>query len=198
MLLVAKVNMSIKILVLSGSNRTDSLNQKLAETLKNILSDKEFDAKCLRLSDYKLPLFNADLPLPVEAETLANEIWQCDGLVIASPEYNGSLAPLLKNALDWASRVKIDDEKPYAFYEKSCYLTACSPGALGGFRGLKHLRDVLTSVGGLVLNNQLAVGNGFEAFDDAGNLVDERIKKMAVAGLDDLVVSIKRVQAVTR
>ena len=97
-----------------------------------------------------------------------------DGLLIASPEYNGSVSAALKNAIDWASRSDSKDETPLAaFRGKVASIMAASPGGLGGLRGLVHLRSILSNIQVLVLPQQLAVGQAHEAFDADGQLVNE-------------------------
>jgi NAD(P)H-dependent FMN reductase len=94
--------------------------------------------------------------------------------VIASPEYNGSVTPVLKNALDWVSR-SAPNEPPLAAYRgKVAALVSASPGALGGLRGLGHLRDILGNIGVIVLPDQVAVPKAHEAFAADGSLLDAR------------------------
>ncbi|NEP47224.1 MAG: NAD(P)H-dependent oxidoreductase, partial [Okeania sp. SIO2H7] len=86
-------------------------------------------------------------------------------------EYNGSITPLLKNALDWASRPEPGDV-PSCFQGKVAALLATSPGALGGLRGLVHVRTILSNLGVVVLPKQKAIPRASQAFDDNGDLVD--------------------------
>ena len=94
-------------------------------------------------------------------------------MLIASPEYNSSVSPVLKNTIDWVSR-PTEGEKPLeCFAGKVAGLVAASPGGLGGLRGLVHIRAILQNIQVIVVPNQMAVPKAHEAFDENGNLVDE-------------------------
>jgi len=189
--------MTAKILVLAGSIRSDSLNRKLAQTLTDALAQKGVDAENLSLTDYELPLFNADIDVPENAIALARRFITSDALVFVSPEYNASLTPLLKNTIDWVSVTRNEKGEGFGPYRgKICFLASCSPGATGGLRGLYHLRAVLMNVGAEILTLQLAIGNGATAFGDNGQLNEERLRDLMDKGLDDLVLAISRAKAV--
>jgi NAD(P)H-dependent FMN reductase len=94
------------------------------------------------------------------------------GLLIASPEYNSSITPLLKNTIDWASRPAGDEPSLACFVGKVAGIMSASPGALGGLRGLIHLRSILGNIKVIVLPDQLAVTKAFEAFNPDGTLKD--------------------------
>jgi chromate reductase, NAD(P)H dehydrogenase (quinone) len=132
----------------------------------------------LDLRDLKLPLYDGDLEeregLPEGAKELKRVMKQHDGLLIASPEYNSSISAVLKNAIDWASRPKDDAFALEAFAGKVAGLMSASPGALGGLRGLVHLRMILGNIQVLVVPEQLAISKANEAFDESGNLKDEK------------------------
>lgn len=102
-----------------------------------------------------------------------------DGLLIVTPEYNASIPPLLKNTIDWISRISKDGDKPLKpFAGKVAALCASSPGKLGGIRALGHLRPICMNVGLEVITPQCSVGNAGSAFDENGNLADERTAGM--------------------
>jgi NAD(P)H-dependent FMN reductase len=167
-----------RILCFAGSTRSDSWNKKLASHAADLVRSAGGEATPLDLRELALPLYDGDLEaregLPAGARRLKELMKSHHALLIASPEYNGSITAALKNALDWASRAS-PDEKPLAAYEgKVGLLVAASPGALGGLRGLVHTRAVLTTLGVLVVPEQLAVAKAHEAFDDTGRLKDER------------------------
>lgn len=190
--------MSAKILVFAGSVRTGSFNVKLANTLTNALTEMGADAEHLSLADYDMPIFNADIEIPESVKVLALRISHCDGMVIVSPEYNSSIPPLLKNALDWVSITSSDATTGFGPYAgKVCFLAAASPGGLGGIRSLYHLRAVLMNVGAEILTKQLALGNAGTAFDSEGNILDERARDIMKTGLTDLLNTIASTKTIT-
>ena len=97
-----------------------------------------------------------------------------NGIFIAAPEYNAGIAPLLKNALDWVSRVRGEDEEPLQVYKSRVFaLASASPGRLGGMRGLIALRQTLElGLGALVLPDQVSIAGATDAFDERGHLKD--------------------------
>lgn len=128
------------------------------------------------LKDYALPIYDGDLEaksgLPENAKRLKTLAKTHDALLIASPEYNSSFTPLLKNALDWMSRQEAGEKSLEAFQGKTAALLSASPGKLGGLRGLVHLRSMLGNIGVLVLPDQVAVPNAEHALGFTGKPVD--------------------------
>lgn len=191
--------MSAKILVLAGSIRDGSLNIKLANALTKAINSLGADATHISLSDYDLPLFNAEIDVPDNAIALAKQFAQSDGLVLVSPEYNASVTPLMKNTLDWVSVTSSNSGNSYGPYkDKICFIASCSPGSTGGLRGLYHLRAILMNVGAEIITPQLSVGDGRKAYDDDGSLKDPRMVSLMDKGLDELLFTIKRIKAVPR
>ncbi len=176
-----------KILAFAGSSRTGSYNQKLVTAAAEYARNAGASVTVVSLRDFALPLFDQDLEsaqgLPAGAKQFKALLREHDGFLIASPEYNSSFTPLLKNAIDWASRAESKDEPPLAAYRgKVAALLSASPGALGGLRGLVHLRALLGNIGVIVLPDQVAIGAAHEVFDDAGLIKDER-KSAQIANL---------------
>ncbi|WP_319412240.1 NAD(P)H-dependent oxidoreductase [uncultured Cohaesibacter sp.] len=166
----------IRLLCFAGSTRSGSFNQTLAGAMAKELSLMEMDVTYLSLVDYPLPLFDiedeAEKGLPENAVRLSKLIAAHDGIFIASPEHNGSVTPLLKNTLDWLSRVPAHERDPFSGPVYA--IGAASPGKLGGVRSLAHLRDILTALGALTIPEQVSIGSAHEAFDDKGNLKNDR------------------------
>lgn len=165
------------LLCLAGSARRDSLNKRLAKVAAEIAGRFDANVDFLDLGDYPMPLYDGDLEaqdgLPDTARQLKVKFRDCDGFLIAAPEYNSSLTPLLKNSLDWISRREQPDEpRLVAFRGKVAALCAASGGATGGRRGLVALRLMLGNIGVHVLPQQLTLPHAGEAFDDQGQLVD--------------------------
>ncbi len=130
-----------------------------------------------------MPILDQDLEndkgIPESAMRLGRAIAAHDGLLIATPEYNGSIPPLLKNAIDWVSRISSDGDKPLKpFAGKIAALVSSSPGGMGGIRALGHLRPICMNVGLEIITPQCSVGGAGSAFDDAGDLANERTAGM--------------------
>ena len=172
-----------KILVFPGSNRAGSINAKLAGAITKELALRGADVTRISLVDYSLPLFDEDLEsekgIPENVMKLARLFASHQGVVIVTPEYNSSLPPLLKNTLDWISRVSKDGDKPLTPYRGNYFaLAASSGGGLGGIRVLPHVRDILVSIGAQVITEQLALSNAHSAYDDMENLKEGRSRDL--------------------
>ncbi|HEX5509594.1 MAG TPA: NAD(P)H-dependent oxidoreductase [Pseudolabrys sp.] len=167
-----------KILVIPGSLRTGSFNVKLAALAVKELTLNDVEATRISLADYPLPMYDGDEEAnagpPENAVKLKRMIAAHHGVFIATPEYNASVAPLLKNAIDWISRVRERSELPYtAFKERVFALGSASPQAAGGLRSLMALRQILElGCGAIVLPEQLAIQNAERAFDERDNIAD--------------------------
>lgn len=190
--------MKPRILCFAGSTRTDSWNKKLARHAAELVVAAGGDATWLDLRELELPLYDGDLEardgLPVGARRLKELMKAHHALLISSPEYNGSITAVLKNVLDWASRAE-PDEKPLAAYQgKVALLVAASPGALGGLRGLVHTRQILTTLGVLVLPEQLAVAKAHESFDSDGRLKDEKQRATLAKHCERLITLVGKLQ----
>jgi NAD(P)H-dependent FMN reductase len=169
-----------KILVIPGSLRSGSHNVRLAALACKELVLAEGDVTRISLADYPLPLFDADLAQaegpPAHAVTLKRLVSAHRGVFITSPEYNASVTPLIKNAIDWISIVRESGEPQLAAYQDRVFaLGAASPGRSGGMQSLIALRQVL-AVGcrALVIPEQITVPNAETAFDEMDQLTDAR------------------------
>jgi chromate reductase, NAD(P)H dehydrogenase (quinone) len=171
--------MLVKILVIPGSLRTRSYNVRLAALAAKELTLADADVTRISLADYSLPLYDADLEAkagpPQDAVKLKQMMMGHQGVFIASPEYNASITPLLKNTIDWISRVRERGESPLAAYKDRVFaLGSASPGRFGGMRSLLALRQVLeVGCGALVIPDQVSVAQAEHAFDERDNLRDE-------------------------
>ncbi len=176
-----------KIIIIPGSTREDSVNAKLGEAIRLKLIELGAEADLISLANYPMSIFNqddeAENGVLESAKELASHITDYQGVVLINPEYNGSLTPLLKNTLDWLSR----DVGEKVYQNRIFALAACSPGALGGIRGLSHLRDILVSVVADTITPQLAVGGAGDAFADDGTLTNERAQGMLKTMCETLI-----------
>lgn len=163
-----------KILAFAGSTRRDSWNRKLVQAAAATARSSGAEVTLLDLQDYPMPLYNGDLEiqdgLPDNALRLKTLFKAHDALLIASPEYNSSMPPLLKNTLDWVSREWQGESGLLPYQNKVAAIMAASPGALGGIRMLPHLRQILNTLGVLVLPGQFSLAHADTAFDETGAL----------------------------
>ncbi|MBD2124646.1 NADPH-dependent FMN reductase [Trichocoleus sp. FACHB-262] len=166
-----------KILAFAGSARQDSINKKLVKVALEGAKAAGAEVTYLDFRDLPIPLYDGDLE---EAEGLPENVLKLkalmkahQGFLIACPEYNSSITPLLKNAIDWASRSEPGELPLECFAGKVAVLMSASPGALGGLRGLVHVRSILGNIGVLVLPDQQAISIAYQAFEENGNLKDE-------------------------
>jgi len=174
--------MSIRILGIAGSTRRESLNRKLLHVaLRGAESAESIDVEIehLDLRDLAIPLYDGDSEtsqgMPDGVRRLREALKLSDGVIIASPEYNGSMTAVLKNAIDWTSRPDPqfpEDPRMVAWRGKAAGIISTSPGGLGGVRGLDHLRAVLNHMGMAVVTLQAAIPAGHEAFHDNGSILD--------------------------
>ena len=179
---------STPLLFVAGAARAASFNKRLARLAADIAKANGIPATFADLGDYPMPIYDGDLEAsdgpPENARKLKALFAAHPGVFIASPEYNAGISPLLKNSLDWVSRIRDGDEPPLTVYRTRVFmLAAASPGAFGGVRGLMMLRQTLANgLGALVLPDQLLVPRAADAFEDDGKLADpaqqERLKTL--------------------
>jgi len=176
--------MTPRVLAFAGSARAGSLNRKLIRIAADGARAAGAEVTLLELREVPLPLYDGDLEaadgLPVNARKLKELFLAHHGLLIAAPEYNSSITPLLKNTIDWVSRSAPGEASLACFEGKVAALVSASPGTLGGLRGLFALRLCLSNIRVLVLPDQVAVPAANEAFTDDGRLKDEK-RQAAVA-----------------
>ena len=167
-----------RILVIPGSLRAKSYNVRLAALASKQLTLADADVTRISLVDYPLPIYDADTAEesgpPHNAFKLKQLMSAHQGIFIASPEYNASLTPLIKNTIDWISVVRERGEPPLAAYQNRVFaLGGASPRRSGASHSLLALRQVLAvGCGALVLAEQVTVPNAEQAFDDMDELTD--------------------------
>jgi len=175
-----------RILAFAGSARRDSVNKKLIGVAAAAATRAGGLVSLIDLADFPMPLYDGDLEaadgLPEHAIRLQDLLLEHDALLLAAPEYNSGITPLMKNTIDWVSRSVGGRPGLDCLRGKTAALTSASTGALGGLRGLIHLRYVLQHVGVMVLPDQVAVMRAGEAFADDGELADPA-RREAIDGL---------------
>ena len=188
-----------RILAFAGSARRESFNRKLIAIAAEGAEAAGAECTLVDLRDHPLPLYDGDLEardgLPEHAAALKALFLSHRGLLIASPEYNSSITPLLKNTIDWVSR-SADASADLAGYRgKLVALLAASPGPLGGLRALAHLRSLLSNIGCTVLADQVTIRQAAEAFAPDGTLVNPAHRQRVEALGAKLAGWIARLQA---
>ncbi len=184
---------SPKILVFAGSVREASLNKKLARLAARCVDEAGGAATLVDLRDYPIPIYDGDLEdregMPRFAVSLRELFVSHHGLLIASPENNGSVSALTKNTLDWLSRDHQGRSGLEPYRGKVAALMGASPGGFGAISGLAHLRQILTKLTVLVIPEQVTLSKADEGFHRDGSFVDDRNLK-AVAGVAKRLVEV--------
>lgn len=182
-----------KILVLSGSLRTGSHNTRLAALAAKELTLLDADVTRISLQDYPLPLYDPDLDArsgqPANAVKLKQMFAAHHGVFIASPEYAASVTPLLKNMIDWVSRVRERGDPLYAAFKGRAFaIASASTERGGGHLSLTALRQILElGCGALVIPEQVALPQADSAFDNMDNIADVGLANQFRAQLARLV-----------
>jgi chromate reductase, NAD(P)H dehydrogenase (quinone) len=157
--------------ILSGSTRAASMNRKLVSAMAQVFESAGAQAQIVDLSDYDMPIYNGDLEeaegVPKAAKRLIADLSACDGVFIATPEYNGCMPALLKNSIDWTTRVELGQ-----FTGPVYGIGSATPGPLSGIMALRQLHFILNRLGAQVVPTQLGVGRYGQAFDTDGRLAD--------------------------
>ncbi|MBU1374464.1 MAG: NAD(P)H-dependent oxidoreductase [Alphaproteobacteria bacterium] len=186
--------MTVKLLAFAGSTRNGSLNQALLELAVAEARAKGAEVTTIKLKDFALPLYDGDLErdaFPQAARDLKALFVAHHGFLIASPEYNGSVTSVLKNAIDWASR-PTDGESLVAlsaFRGKVAGLMAASISPFGGLRGVTHLRQILGTIQTIVATEQVLVPAAHGAFDENWAL-KEALPAQLLGGLAARVIDL--------
>ncbi|GAC1530653.1 MAG: NADPH-dependent FMN reductase [Ramlibacter sp.] len=191
----------MRLLVFAGSTRLQSFNRKLATAAAAVARTAGAEVTHLELSEFDIPMYNADLEArgtPADVLRLKQLAFDHPAWIVCAPEYNGSYPALLKNTLDWiSSPVKLDPAwsdglKPTR--GKVVGMLSASPGALGGVRAQSHLAPLLLNLRCWVAPGNFALGRAVDAFDAAGQLVDERARTSVRAVVDQVLWAAQRLQ----
>jgi chromate reductase, NAD(P)H dehydrogenase (quinone) len=166
---------ALKILVIPGSVRSGSLNAKLAAVAAHALALEGAEVTRISLSDFPLPIYDGDLQaksgVPKHAVNLKRMMAAHHGVLIVTPEYNSSVPALVKNTIDWVSRVQDAHEtRGQVFRERVFAIASASGGRLGGARALAALRLILSACQAQVIPNQLALPFAEQAYDEMERL----------------------------
>ena len=170
----------LTLIAISGSLRRASWNTKCLLVAAEGAQNKGAHVDVVDASDLELPLFNEDLEaggLPPKVLALRERMKRAHGMLIACPEYNASITPALKNAIDWASRPREGEGRLVCFAGKAAGLLAASPGKLGGIRGLPETVRILSGIGVTVSPTMFAVGEVHTKFETDGSVTDDGVRK---------------------
>ena len=166
---------ALKILVIPGSLRTGSHNARLAAAAAHEFALAGVEVTRISLADFPLPIYDGDLQsksgVPKNAINLKRMMSAHHGVLIVTPEYNSSVPPLVKNTIDWVTRVQdAHESRGQVFRERAFAIAAASENRLGGTRSLAALRLILSACHAVVIPNQLALSFASEAYDDMDRL----------------------------
>ena len=165
---------AVRVLVFSASLREGSLNTRLATLARRAIEKFGGEVDLASMREFDGPSYDGDLEtrdgIPPGARELVRRLEASDAFVIASPEYNGAMPGVIKNAIDWASRAR-----PQPFHTKHGLLLSASPSMVGGNRGLWSLRVPLEHLGARVFPDMFSLAQAHKAFSEAGELADQRL-----------------------
>jgi chromate reductase len=191
----------MRLLFFAGSTREGSYNKKLAKLAQHIATANGIEGVFVDLKDYPMPLYNGDLEAeqgpPQKAAEFKALLSEYQGVFIASPEYNSSVTPLLKNTIDWVTRVRAKGETGLEVYKTRVFaISGSSPGYYGAMRSLLNLRQILeVGVGATVIPQQLALPRANDAFEEGGSLKDKAQQTMLKHVVEKLAIAAKRFAA---
>lgn len=179
----------MKILLLPGSKRVDSINFRLLQIVAEKLNGHESVVWDLVGSeDLDAPLYDGDCEIkdgvPDSIKALNRRMHDADALIVSSPEYNGFFSPLLKNTLDWMSRAQDGQPGTAVFRDKPALVLAASPGPMAGARALPHIRTQLSNLGLNVYRAQLGIGQAVPKLGKTGPVPDEKTEDQITEILD--------------
>lgn len=162
---------ALRVLLFSASLRADSLNTRLAQLARSVLTRAGATVDWATMRDFDGPSYDQDIEtgpgFPPGAKELHRRLEACDAFVIATPEYNASMPGHLKNAIDWVSRIK-----PQPFNARHGLLLSASPSMVGGNRGLWSLRIPLEHLGARVFPDMFSLAQAHKAFNEGGGIAD--------------------------
>jgi chromate reductase len=183
----------VRFLVFSASLRAGSLNSRLARLAAEVIEAEGGEVDLAAMREFDCPSYDGDVQdrdgFPAGATELRRRLELCDGFVISSPEYNASLPGVLKNAIDWVSRMK---DQPFA--GKPVALQSAATGLLGGARMQYHLRQSLTSVDAVLFGRpEVIVTLSAKKFDEKTlELTDQPTKDMVKLQLETYAKFLRR------
>jgi chromate reductase len=185
-----------RILALAGSARSASLNRQLISIAAREARSAGAEVSLIDLRDFPMAIYDGDeearTGVPPAALALRSLFASHDGVLVATPEHNGSVPALLKNALDWCSRPTQGQDGLAPFRGKSVALLAASPSPFGGIRSVAHLRGIFSKMGANVMADEVLVPAAGTAFSDDGQLLNQMTGKLTAQLAASLVAQTRR------
>jgi chromate reductase, NAD(P)H dehydrogenase (quinone) len=188
----------VRLLFFAGSTRQGSYNKKLARLAQRIASANGIEGVFVDLTEYPMPFYHGDLEAnegpPLKAQEFKALLAEYQGVFIATPEYNSSIPALLKNTLDWVTRVRAKGESGLEVYKTRVFaISGASPGYYGAMRSLLNLRQILEiGLGALVIPQQLALPRANDAFEADGSLKDKAQQDMLKGVIEALAIAARK------
>lgn len=177
---------ALRVFVLAGSSREDSVNTRLASLVAAQVERSGAVVDLARIGEFPMPPYDGDVEVvegpPAGAATLRERLLAAQALIIASPEYNASVPGVVKNAVDWVSRFR-----PQPFKDKQTLLVSASPSMIGGNRGLWALRIPLEHLGARVYPDMFSLAGAHAAFDGRGGLTDPGLRERLADTVDSFL-----------
>ena len=181
---------SVRLLVFSASLRAGSLNTRLAELAADVVEANDGEVDRASMAEFDCPSYNGDVQdrdgFPRGAEEMRRRLENCDGFVIASPEYNASMPGVLKNAIDWVSRFH-----PQPFNERYGLLLSASPSMVGGNRGVWALRVPFEHLGARIYPDMFSLAQAHNAFDGSGRIADPQLQDRFTTNIVNFMDSVE-------
>ncbi|MFD8385326.1 NADPH-dependent FMN reductase [Streptomyces sp. NPDC059679] len=166
----------LRVLVFGGALRIGSVNARLASLVARLVTEHGAVADLATMREFAMPPYDGDAEaaegVPRGALALRDRLERADAFVISSPEYNASVPGVLKNAIDWVSRIR-----PQPFGTKHGLLVSASPSMMGANRGLWSLRVPLEHLGTRVYPDMFSLPRAYEAFTEDGRLTDSGLQQ---------------------
>lgn len=179
-----------QIVAISGSTRADSFNKKVLAQAVEIAREHGAKVTLIDLKEYPILFYDGDLErdqgMPENAKRIRDMMIASQAIIIASPEYNGSISAVLKNVIDWTSRDEQGKPSRAAYKGKKVALLSASPGRSGGARALAHLRTIIDNVGAQVVSTQTSVPEAYQAFDIHGKLINQELTDQLTREIEQL------------
>jgi NAD(P)H-dependent FMN reductase len=192
----------MKTLIFAGSTRQKSYNRQLAKATAALAAASGAAVTHIELADFDIPMYNADLEAagtPADVMRLKQLMWEHPAWIIVTPEFNASYPALLKNTLDWVSS-PVHGNAEWADGFKSTRgkvvgMLSASPGGLGGLRSQSHLAPLLLNLQCWLAPQNFALGRAGEAFNEAGELVNEAHRRNVQTVIDQVLWAATRLHA---